>query len=358
MADEVRIKQFELSEQEALLSFLGPAYPDEPRKRDAAFWKWHYLENPYTSLDDIPLWVVKSGEQIIGQLATIPVELMVAGKPRRAIWILDFIVHENFRGRGLGKRLVLAARDWCPTMITLGINEQSTGVFRSLNWAALGAIHRYQRLLFPGHATRAMASSAAVRELTNLSYAPARALLGRMIEPGRKAVRELTDFDESFDEFWARASNSWTCAVSRHSGFLDWQFKRQPGKRFEVLGIHNEDSLAGYVVLFFRKSEAGAPPKAAISDLCYAPDDADGVIDDLLKASLRLALARRVGSLVIDVRDRRIEERLRHYGFWQISKSPRFMACAADQADLLYEPGNWYLTRGDSDMSIFEESNI
>jgi GNAT superfamily N-acetyltransferase len=359
MPPEVEIKQFELSDEQALLSFLRHAYPDDPRKCDPAFWRWHYLENPYTAVDDIPLWVVKNGSEVVGQLATIPVDLKVGEATTRAIWILDFIVSENYRGRGLGKRLVLAAREWCPTMITLGINEQSTAVFRSLQWEALGGLHRYHKLLFPGYAFGEIAKVAPLRVLANLGFAPSRAKLARRIEGDNAAIRSITSFDGAFSQLWSRASVQWPCAVKRDPDFLDWQFRRQPGKQFEVLGYYEGDLLAGYVVLFFRKPErGGVSPKAAITDLCYQPEFADRIIEGLLAAALQQTLARRAGSLVTDILDERVEAWLKRYGFWQIKNSPQFMASTNERQELVYEPRNWYLTRADSDVSIFEEANV
>jgi hypothetical protein len=146
--------------------------------------------------------------------------------------------------------------------------------------------------------------------------------------------------------------------VARSSRFLDWQFMRQPGKKYDVLGYYKNDRLLGYVVLFFRKAGAGeAPPKAAISDLCYGPSHAEETIDNLLKGALRLALERKAGSLVTDVLDERVEARLRHFGFRRVKSSPLFAAKTAERVDLVYARSNWFLTRGDSDVSIFEEAN-
>jgi GNAT superfamily N-acetyltransferase len=359
MPDEIQIKQFELSEEQALLSFLRHAYPDDPRKSDHAFWKWHYLDNPYTSLDDIPLWVVKNGSEVVGQLATIAVDLNVGEETTRAIWILDFIVSEKYRGQGLGKRLVLAAREWCPTMITLGINDQSTAVFRSLKWQALGGLHRYHKLLSPGYALGEIAKIAPLRILANLGFAASRARLARRVEADHRAVRSVTEFGAAFADLWSRASVQWRCAVKRDPDFLAWQFLRQPGKQFEVLGYYEGDLLLGYVVLFFRKPEGlGVSPKAAITDFCYQPESADRIIAGLVGAALRRTLDRPAGSVVIDILDERVEALLKRYGFWRIKNSPQFMACTNERQELIYEPRNWYLTRADSDVSIFEQANV
>jgi GNAT superfamily N-acetyltransferase len=357
MPHNVQIKQFELSDQEAVFAFLRVAYANEPRKFDPAFWKWHYLENPYTSLDDIPLWLVKDADRVVGQAATILVELKVAEETRRAIWILDFILLPEYRGQKLGKRLVERAGETYPTMFALGINDQSRKVFNGLDWAALGSIHRYQRLLYPGHAVKEIAGVSPLRELANLSYGPFRPRPDQVVANERYTEREVENFDSSFDELWQRASAQWPCAVIRSSQFLQWQFRQQPDKEFEVLGFFANERLAGYVVLFFRKSEqGGAPPKAAISDLCYDGAN-EGIVDELLQAALRRAVARRAGSLVIDVLDARVEALLLQLGFKRIKASPEFTVYSPNRQELLYDPANWFLSRADSDVSIFEEPN-
>jgi GNAT superfamily N-acetyltransferase len=359
MRSEVQIKQFELSDQEAVLAFLRDAYADDPRKSDPAFWKWHYLENPYTSPDNVPLWIVKDGDQVVGQAATILVEIKVLEEIRQAVWILDFILAPEYRGQKLGKRLLLLARETYPTMLALGYNDQSGNVLRSLEWVEMGSINRYQKLLFPGYSLRETAAFAPLRGLVNLFYAPFRPAAREIEASDRFTIKEITTFDSQFDDLWQRASAPFPCAIIRSSAFLQWQFKRQPGKKFAAIGLYRDGQLAGYLVLFFRKPECdNAPPKAAITDICYDPENADETIDELLKAALRLSIKNRAGSLVTDVREPGIEARLKQLGFWQIKKSPPFMIYSPTSRDIMYEPANWFLTRADSDVSIFEEPNL
>lgn len=360
MPADVTIRQFELDDTQALLSFLRRAYPDDPRKSEPAYWRWHYLENPQTDPRNIPLWVVTRGAEIMGQVATIPVRLKVGAEETLAIWILDFIVHEDLRGQGLGKRLMGEARSFCPTMIALGINEGSTAVLLKTGWAAMGGVRRYQKLLYPGNDLQKASRSALLRGLVNLSYAPFRPRLKGNRVKSNWSVLELSKFDASFDNFWQEASGQWPCAVVRDASALNWQFAQQPGKKFEILALYDGQRLVGYAVLFFRAPGlAGAPPKASIADLCYLEEDATAIIDELLRAALRMALERRAGSLVTDIHDTRIEERLKHFGFWHIKKSPQFMVHATDGREkLMCDPENWFLTRGDSDVSIFEHPNL
>jgi len=359
MRSDVQLKQFEIADQDALLSFLRIAFPGEPPKGDSTFWKWHFLENPYVSPDDIPVWIVRSGEKIVGQVAAIPVELKVGEENRRAFWLVDYILLPEYRPGGLGIFLFQMGGGQCKTLLSLGYNENSSAVMRLLKWQPLGSINRYHMLLFPGHAASEIARLPLLRKLVNLLYAPYRASLRPRAPTEDGLLREVTTFDASFDELWSDAATQWPCAVVRNAKMLEWQFMRQPGKKYDVLGCYKDNRLSGYIVLFFRKTGVdGAPPKAAISDLCYGPNNSAEVIDNLLQGALRLALERKAGSLVIDILDERVEAHLRRFGFRRIKASPLFAAKTAAQQDLIYERSNWFLTRSDSDVSIFEESNL
>ncbi|HEV2800251.1 MAG TPA: GNAT family N-acetyltransferase [Pyrinomonadaceae bacterium] len=365
MSTNAQIEQFTVPDTDALLAFLREAYPDDPRKSEPVYWKWHYLENPLTRLEDVPLWVLKDAGRIVGQVATIPVTLKVGDEERRAIWILDFIVGENYRGQRWGRRLLDTAREHCRTMLALGINEGSTGVLNSQKWTAMGSIRRYHLLLNPGHAFKELAGVPALGRMINLAYAPfrhtRRARKSGTPKHQAATLRAVERFDADFDDLWRRASRQWPCAVVRRADYLDWQFARQPGKKYETLAAYTPSGqLAGYVVLFFRKAEGSgaASPKVAISDLCYDTNAGFDVIDELLRAALALALERRAGSLVMDVLDARVEERLLKFGFWRIKRAPGFMVYSETKRELVNDPRNWFLTRADSDVSIFEHPNL
>ena len=361
MSNNAQIKQFTVADTGALLAFLREAYPDDPRKSEPVYWKWHYLENPYTDLRDVPLWVLHDAGRIVGQVATIPVMLKVGSEERRALWILDFIVHENYRGQRWGRRLLDTAREHCRTMLALGINAGSTGVLNSQKWAAMGSINRYHLMLNPGHAVKELARTPSLGRVVNFAYAPLRPRVGHTRAPCDVTLRVVERFDADFDDLWRRASTQWPCAVVRRADYLDWQFARQPGKRYETLGLYADTRLVGYVVLFFRKPEGAkgaASPKVAISDICYDARAKFDVIDELLRAALMLALERRAGSLVMDALNARLEQRLVRRGFWRIKRAPGFMVYSETERELINDPRKWFLTRADSDVSIFEHPNL
>lgn len=359
MPNDIKIERLKLSERDNLLAFLQKAYADSPRMSDAGFWNWHFLETPHASQENLPIWIARSGEKIAGQLAAIPCEINAGGEKKEAVCILDFIVAPEFRRQGLGKRLVLAVEQSCPVMFCIGTDRQHTArLLESIGWAVIGNIPRYHKLLFPGNDVREIARLKLVREAVNFCFAPFRPRVKENFLG--ENVRFVEKFDESFDKLWAEAETQWSCVVRRDAKMLEWQFLRQPGKKFDVLGYYENEKLHGYAVLFFRQEnpETGTISKAAISDICYHPKKPKETVDALLQAAVRLAVERRAGGLVTDATDDLIGERLRRLGFWRVKNPLLMMVKSPVRQDLLYNLQNWFLTRGDADISIFENSNL
>lgn len=354
MESAVKIEHLKLSERDRLFAFLQKAYEENPRMSNADFWNWHFLETPQTDKSRLPVWIAKSGEKIAGQIAAIPVVVNVGGERKEAIWILDLIIAPEFRRQGLAKRLVRAAEEFCPLILGVNTNEQhAPKLLQSLGFVIVGKIPRFHKLLFPGNDISEISNIKSLREAVNFSFSPFRPKFKQ-----NKKVRIVEKFDESFDALWAESKQQWSCAVRRNAKFLEWQYERQPAKKFDAIGYYEDEKLLGYAVLFFRKKSAnGAITKAAITDICYHPRNAKETIDALLQESLRIAVERRVGGLVTDVIDDLIEERLAHFGFWRVKDPLQLMVKSPERQDLLYNPKEWFLTRGDSDISIFEGPN-
>jgi GNAT superfamily N-acetyltransferase len=354
---DFEISQLQSEQLKEIPEFLRQAYPGEVRKANLAYLQWFYQQNPNADLDALPIWVVRKNSKIVGQLGTIPVQLKVGAVNTKAIWILEFILLQEFRGRGLGKQLVLTAGEKYRSMITLGINQASTRVFTSLGWKPMGSIHRYHKFLFAGSAAAMAGGRNWLRAGLNAISFPLRISLG----PKTSNYKIIGDkvFGPELDEFWERASVQWSVTVRRDHKFLQWQFLRQPGKLFDFIRLYEGSQLVGYAVLFFRAGRhGGPPPKVAISDFVYDSQKQDGVIDALLKAALQLAIERKAGSLVTDILDARVEERLKRLGFGRIKNAPPFMAISSEFPKDIHDPAQWYLTRADADVSIFEEPNV
>lgn len=355
MQYNIKIKPMHPVDRPDVLSFLRAAYPDNPRQSDPRFWDWHFPGHPLADPGKPPIWLAKSGDRIAGQLACIPVNLRVKEKNVTATWILDLMVDPEFRRRGIMKNLVREVQKVYPALLGVNTNQQhAPALLQSLGWKIVSLIPRYHRLLFPGSDIKHVSPSGMVAKAVNLAFSPFRPRSGGGINPH---LRSLTGFDRSFDDLWLEAREQWPCAVNRSVATLNWQYRTQPGKKFEIIGWYDAEQLRGYAVMYYRKARAGCVPKAAISDICYHPSNPVRIVDELIEGCIQLALERRAGGVVVDVMDELLRDRLRRAGFLRVNSPLQLMAWATEGQEEVLDPKNWFLTRGDSDISIFEQPN-
>ena len=305
----------------------------------------------------LPVWLAKSGDRIAGQLGALPVELNIGSKTVTAFWLLDMVVDEDFRRRGIAKQLSLAAERDSPYLLGVNTDQQhAPKLLQSLGWVKVGKIPRYHKILFPGNELKGFAGipKDVVNYLT--STLRPRSMEG-LFDSGM--IRRIDRFDSAFDDLWLRGLKQDACSVTRNAATLEWQFSRQPGKEFEILGCYRAERLCGYAVLFFRKPDkTGSIKKAAISDIFYETENGRETVDALIKGAIEIAIERRAGGLVVDAIDPLLEDRFRRFGFWKVNSELQLMAKSPDSQEMIYDPKNWFLTRGDSDISIFEDYNI
>ena len=126
----LRYKINKISEvpKDELLTFYKKVYKKR-YKTLANNWRWWYRSD-YSEYKPIVLSV---DNKIIGQAGLLPVDLDISGKKIPAIWFVDFIILDEFQGKGFGRILATEWMKICPNQITF-CNDQSLKVFKKLGW--------------------------------------------------------------------------------------------------------------------------------------------------------------------------------------------------------------------------------
>jgi RimJ/RimL family protein N-acetyltransferase len=352
---DLETRQLKFDEKPALLAFLRRIYGNDSRHANEDFWNWHFPQSPFADNGNLPVWVALDGSKVVGLLGANEVRLNVAGREMRAIWILDLLIDPAYRRRGLAKRLALLAADFCPIVLGTNTAEQhSTELLLGLGWRHVLNLRRHRAVVTP--------SALLPRQVPKAVGQAADSIYGKFRRERSTGTQfrffEVERFDERFDGLAERVRSQWPCFISRTAENLHWQYRAQPRKSFKVFGALYDDELVGYIVLYFRRPTAdGRISKGAITDICYRRDFGTALIDRLIAAGLFEARRERVGVLVADSSDSELAGRLSAVGF-SLSKGP-LQLLVRSQEDLpeLYDPTAWFLTRGDSDISIFEEPN-
>ncbi|MFL6373722.1 MAG: GNAT family N-acetyltransferase [Pyrinomonadaceae bacterium] len=349
--------RMDIADLEEVLDFNRASFPDDPRKSDEEYWRWHFLKNPNADPGLVPVWLARCDDKIVGQVNAHPIELNVAGHAVKASWFVDVVVTAEMRRRGVMRKLFDELGKCYEYGLGIATDRQySSRMVSNFGWCVFPRVPRFAKLLYPGEAVRELGKIRPIRSIVNAAFSPWR----RRDRTLRSVtVRQLDGFDASFDQFWLRARDQWRCSVTRSSAMLDWLYRQQPGKKFNVLGCFDGDTLCGYAVTYERRANlAGAVDKLSISDLCYDPSHPETTVDALFAYIVNGAIDRRVGSIVTDIIDPLITDVIKNFGFVRSSSRLEMMVNGPEHKAELCNINNWFLTRGDSDITLFEPTNI
>ena len=124
---------FEASHYEGIVGLLG-----QLTTRAIAYTEEDYRKQLATS--NSPLFLLLDNDTVIGML-TIGIYLSPTGSKA---WIEDVVVDNTYRGRGLGKQLVVHAIDYCKTQSidTLMLTSKPKRIAANALYQSLGFEHK------------------------------------------------------------------------------------------------------------------------------------------------------------------------------------------------------------------------
>ena len=103
-------------------------------------WEWQYRRNPNNPGQEPEIWIAREGPAIVGQYATMPVRLSLAGREVQGSWGMDVMVAPERQRQGLGEVLF---RTWDRNVgasLGLGLSDSSYRLFQKLRWPDVGPI--------------------------------------------------------------------------------------------------------------------------------------------------------------------------------------------------------------------------
>jgi len=310
-------------------------------------WDWQYGRNPNLP-DGLPLvWVVRDGETIAGQFATIPVRLVVNGTEIDAAWGTDAMVAPEHRGKGWGEALY---RHWDRSVgaaIGLSYTDASYGLFKKMGWPYQGAVAQFTK---PISKRKRATWKAPAR-----SRAAAAALrwhrLVTALRPVGGEIERVSRFDERFTRLWERVAPKFTLAARRDAAYLNWRYLDAPSATYSAIALRRGGGgdVAGFAV--YRHVEEKEQRTTVLVDFLADPDDR-GAMVALLRGVERAARAARSDVVRAFATHAGFQETLRRSGFDDRQGTRRLVVKvnAVPVTPAFYAAtGGWHVTRGDSD---------
>ncbi|HXW07233.1 MAG TPA: GNAT family N-acetyltransferase [Vicinamibacterales bacterium] len=344
MAEITRYRSDDRRAVEALYRrVFGQDAADASRLR----WEWQYTRNPNNIGRDPEIWIAREGTAIVGQYATMPVEVSVRGRAVRGSWGMDVMVAPERQRQGLGEVLF---RTWDRNVgasLGLGLSESSYSLFQKMRWPDLGPIPCFVKPL-TRRALRRPTWPVGLNRLVSVVTLPVVKLVSRT-RPLAAEVRVIPKFDDSFTELWDRVAPKFAFAVRRDAAYLNWKYTSAPHVRYSVAALRREDRTSGYAV--YRHAHEPRGRVTLLVDFLADPDDAAG-FSALLRwvdREARQADSDKIRTFAMHAGFRRI---IRRSGYFQVKSTVQFVAKVNGldvPADFYQHTDDWHVTLGDSD---------
>jgi hypothetical protein len=312
-------------------------------------------------------------QEVIGHVATNPVQLAVNGQVRDASWAVGLVVLPEHRNGPVAPLLMRKLNEAVDIGLTLHVEEAALRVFKGVGWRHLGVIPQYIRVLdarrfvatfagrgrdlLPPRWARAWPAVAALARpaagLVGLAFAGLASV--DALRRGRSVRADVTEeraFDASYTELADRVKNKLGVWVFRDERYLTARYGRRMGP-YRLLACRERGRLLGYCLVKIRQFEddarMGDIRMGTLVDCVFDPDQ-PAILDALLRAAVHTCRRERIDVMFCAASLRALGQRLRRHAFVAIAGT--LNAAFHDRTGVLAVApplDAWHLMRGDSD---------
>jgi GNAT superfamily N-acetyltransferase len=345
VADVVRYRPEDRRAVEALYRrVFGTDAAEASRLR----WDWQYRRNPNNAGADPDIWIAREGRALIGQYATMPVRLSLAGREVQGSWGMDVMVAPERQRQGLGEQLLRAWDRQVGAALGLNPSESSYQLFRKLSWPDLGTVPLLVKPL-TRRAVRLPRWPMPLNRLLSAVTWPFVQVIART-RPLRVQTRVVHRFDDAATALWDRVSSKFDFIVRRDATYLNWRYASAPHVRYSAALLEREGRLDGWAV--FRHVREPLGRVTLLVDLLADPEDEEAVLALLRRVDreARAADSDKIRAFVLHAGFRKLFKRS---GYFQVKSWMRLIAkinAIAVPASFYKNLERWHVTLGDSDV--------
>ncbi len=194
------------------------------KKMSMEYWKWRFLNNPFSK--DMLIHLMWEDENLIGQYALSPVEMKVDGKKKKAALAMSLMTHPDYQGMGVFAKLGHSLHEELKSkygyhMIFAFPNNKTHshyGFVKNLGWKDIAII--------PMMSVKSQDLRFKIGDKTNYSL--------------------LDSFDGVEDE--CNNSNK-PVRINYTPEYLQWRYMDNPSTAYKIIRLDNKNGFAVYKVI-------------------------------------------------------------------------------------------------------------
>lgn len=342
------VSAYDPADKIALRRFQTAYFGEGSRQADDTFAEWLFERNPHA--DGPSLWMSTRDGVVVGQQGVLPVRLKLDDAEYRAAWLIDLMIHPDWRLKGIAPALLTASRSCTDIMLGLGVEDEAYKTLRRRGWQDITNMSYFVRPLDPkacgaGLNAPKLLTQLAPRVLFSGSAAIAGTLTGTLTG---SELEPIAAFDERVDAIWAAANREYPIVVRRDFRHLKWRFDESPQRAlYSRYYLKRRGQVVAYAIA--RLKTWNGHTAANVVDY-FGPRDS---IMPLLALLFRELDRKGAVAVFVDQVDRATEKTLKALGCLRVRDSWRFMFHVAEgdsaRAARLADAAAWHALPGDSD---------
>jgi hypothetical protein len=351
--DEERTVGYDAGLETEAFAFQAAAWPHRHQDLIPRRWRWMFVESARRLGVAPRVWLHRAGGRVVGHMGSIPVSLQVRNRVLQTGWLVDTMVFDEHRRRGLGSRLMVQAHEDQPFSLSLGQTAEMREIQLRLGWQQIAPLEIAQLLIRPEHVLRGKLPKPAAMA-AGLGLRASTAMRGLLRGKSEVCVKPVERFGERHDTLWQTVSPTVACGVVRDAAYLNWKYVDQPGQRFERFEMFDGDRLIGIAVLSIRDPEATYLYRRALLVDVVASMGADGDLERVIRAAASAAESQGADAMVCMHVGAALTRALKANGF-TLRKPERVLLIDMGELDqetqrTLLDGSGWLVTQGDSDI--------
>ena len=244
MADVVRYRH---GDRRAVDALYRRVFGIDAAEASRLRWDWQYRRNPNNPGNGPEIWVAREGPALIGQYATMPVQLSVQGTEIQGSWGMDVMVAPERQRQGLGEVLFRTWDRHVGASLGMGLSESSYQLFRKLRWPDVGPVPCFVKPLTRRALRRAELAArpqpAGVRD--HLAVREDRRAGTARCAPRSGCCSASTRASRSSGSR-SRRSSTWRCVATRPTS--NWKYTSAPHVRYSIAALRRDERNVGYAV--------------------------------------------------------------------------------------------------------------
>jgi GNAT superfamily N-acetyltransferase len=306
--------------------------------------------------------VLMDGDTVAGTLGYMPTEFLVDGQRVQARYTHDLLVDPEYRGGGLGKRIVAHARetgDFYPG--GMWMTGQCHKIHQQTGFDDVASLVTYTAVLDPAAFAGRRGFSPLKSAVTRTGLGVTRLLALRrartLLSRAQNTITTVKEMDPAHDAAWMSLAKTYGVTRVRDAAYLNWKYGGHPILNYRTVVAARNGAPQGFLV--WRPAPEGIEEtRAAIVDFLVAKGDAR-TLQELAAHVLLEASEARIDAVAAIATQQFATAALQKLGFvaggsrnsWVIANWKDVLpADAVSNLDL------WHMCMGDSDGDIWTGS--